>query len=36
VRFFYSGHKMSGLSPDHIGIERIGVRGGARTAGGNA
>ena len=35
VRFFYSGHKMSGLSPDHIGIERIGVK-GARTAGGNA
>jgi preprotein translocase subunit SecD len=35
VRFFYSGHKLSGLSPDHIGIERIGVR-GTRTAGGNA
>ncbi|HET7356913.1 MAG TPA: protein translocase subunit SecD [Nocardioidaceae bacterium] len=35
VRFFYSGHKLSGLSPEHIGIERIGAR-SARTAGGNA
>jgi preprotein translocase subunit SecD len=23
-RFFHNGHKLSGLSPDHIGIERIG------------
>ena len=35
VRFFYSGHKLSGLSPDHIGIERIGLK-RTRTAGGNA
>ena len=34
-RFFYSGHKLSGLSPDHIGIDKIA---GAprRTVGGNA
>jgi preprotein translocase subunit SecD len=32
-RFFSTGHKMSGLSPDHIGIERIGS---ARPAGGFA
>jgi preprotein translocase subunit SecD len=32
-RFFYSGHKLSGLSPEHVGIERIG---GARPAGGVA
>ncbi len=32
-KFFSQGHKMSGLSPDHIGIERIGS---ARPAGGVA
>jgi preprotein translocase subunit SecD len=37
-RFFASGHKWSGLSPDHIGIERIGSARplGARPAGGVA
>jgi len=34
VRFFYSGHKLSGLSPEHIGIERIGAK-RTRTAGRN-
>jgi len=32
-KFFNAGNKWSGLSPDHIGIERIGS---ARPAGGNA
>ena len=32
-RFFSTGHRFSGLSPDHIGIERIGS---ARPAGGVA
>jgi preprotein translocase subunit SecD len=32
-RFFSRGHKLSGLSPDHLGIERIGS---ARPAGGIA
>jgi preprotein translocase subunit SecD len=32
-RFFSRGHKLSGLSPDHLGIERIGS---ARPAGGMA
>ena len=32
-KFFSTGHKLSGLSPSHIGIERIGS---ARPAGGTA
>jgi preprotein translocase subunit SecD len=32
-KFFSSGHRLSGLSPSHIGIERIGS---ARPAGGTA
>jgi preprotein translocase subunit SecD len=39
-KFFSSGHRFSGLSPDHIGIERIGRAGrptaGPSAAGGNA
>jgi preprotein translocase subunit SecD len=37
-RFFATGNKWSGLSPDHIGIERIGSARplGARPAGGGA
>jgi len=36
-RFFSSGHKWSGLSPEHAGIERIGVpRTAPRTAEGVA
>jgi preprotein translocase subunit SecD len=34
-RFFSSGHKLSGLSADHIGIARTGAP-RTRTAGGNA
>lgn len=33
-RFFYGGHKLSGLSPDHIGIERIGQPRKVSLAGG--
>ncbi|HET7388925.1 MAG TPA: protein translocase subunit SecD [Nocardioidaceae bacterium] len=33
-RFYSAGHKLSGLSPDHIGIDRIGGR--PSTAGGSA
>ena len=33
-RFFYGGHKLSGLSPDHIGIERIGQPRTVSLAGG--
>ncbi|MGN6131317.1 MAG: protein translocase subunit SecD, partial [Nocardioidaceae bacterium] len=33
-RFFSSGHKLSGLSPDHVGTARTGSR--TMTAGGNA
>jgi preprotein translocase subunit SecD len=36
-RFFNSGHKLSGLSADHIGIDRIvGAQPRATAAGGNA
>jgi preprotein translocase subunit SecD len=37
-KFFSSGHRFSGLSPDHIGIDRIGRRpaAGPSAAGGNA
>ena len=37
-KFFANGNKWSGLSPDHIGIERIGSARplGARPAGGVA
>ncbi len=34
--FFYTGNKWSGLSPDHIGIERIGVAATTSPAGGRA
>jgi preprotein translocase subunit SecD len=34
--FFNSGHRMSGLSPDHIGIAKITGAKSPRTAGGNA
>jgi len=32
-RFFATGHRFSGLSPSHVGIDRIGV---PRAAGGVA
>jgi preprotein translocase subunit SecD len=35
-RFFNSGHKLSGLSPDHIGVERITGATRPNVAGGNA
>jgi len=35
-RFFYSGHKLSGLSPDHVGISRPTGTTRPSTVGGNA
>jgi hypothetical protein len=35
-RFFNSGHKLSGLSPDHIGRERVAGAVQPNAAGGNA
>ena len=35
-KFFSSGHRFSGLSPDHIGVERIGQAARPSAAGGNA
>jgi preprotein translocase subunit SecD len=35
-RFFYAGHKWSGLSPDHIGIDQIAGANRPSVAGGNA
>jgi preprotein translocase subunit SecD len=35
-RFFYSGHKLSGLSPDHVGITRPSATSRPSTVGGNA
>ena len=35
-RFFYSGHKLSGLSPDHVGISRSTAASRPSTVGGNA
>ena len=34
--FFYTGHKLSGLSPDHIGIDRIAGAPRPGVAGGKA
>jgi preprotein translocase subunit SecD len=35
-RFFNSGHKLSGLSPDHVGISRPSATSRPSTVGGNA
>jgi preprotein translocase subunit SecD len=35
-KFFYSGHKLSGLSPDHIGRARPHGAARPKPAGGNA
>jgi preprotein translocase subunit SecD len=35
-RFFYSGHKLSGLSPEHVGVDRIAGAARPSAVGGNA